>query len=135
MPPFPLGAQLSRRSCAGKPRSPSVRADHPLFPWVKMSLLADWAFTFPAFSLLLEFQQAGALTESDCVLWWFVSLSLRLADFHREVWDIALSFKALKGVTHSSSFVCSLSSFCCTASPPALIDFCTELVKGVLNSE
>lgn len=128
MLPAPSGAQLSRRTCAVQPGSASVRADCPLLPRMKMSLLSDgnppsqlsgssWNFS------RLELWLTGIVCSAA------LPLSLRLPDSHREVWGTALSFKALKGVTHCSSFVCSLTSFCCTASPPASTDFCTELVK------
>ena len=50
-----------------------------------------------------------------------------------KVGDITLSFKALKGMTHSFSFVCFLTRFYFMALPRALIVFCTELVKMALE--
>lgn len=109
---------------AVKPRSPFVSAEHPLFPQMNVPC-CQTGIAFPAFRLLLEFQQAEALR--GIVFSGALLLSLRLADSLWEVWDMA----ALKGVTHCSSFVCSLARFCCTASPRALIIFSTELVRRV----
>lgn len=82
---------------------------------MKISLLSDWELTFPAFRLLLEFQQAQALTKSDCLLRWLaLCCSARLISIG-EVWDITLSFKALKGGDSFLLFFCCLTRFCCTS--------------------